>query len=186
MDCRYLQQKGSETALVQRWVWEMEGFSYSVEYRRGKENIADFLSRQEDVAEALPEGMESESAGAIVTRSASTIGALDKGIHRSKEVPVTECRPMKIPRLRGPHGKLVGMEPSQNETMRSVESGGSGEDPVWTHAFHEARPENDQADSQDPRGDGGAVMLDPHGGRDQPGHGRNRGLDDDEHSKRRL
>ena len=45
---QYLQQKGCESALVQRWIWEMEGFRFSVKYRKGTRNIADFLSRQSD------------------------------------------------------------------------------------------------------------------------------------------
>ena len=57
---QYLQQKGSESALVQRWVYEMEGFKYTVRYRKGEENIADFLSRQGDVLTAT---------GAVHTRS---------------------------------------------------------------------------------------------------------------------
>ena len=51
---QYLQQKGSRSALVERWICEMEGFDYSVMYRRGAENIADYLSRQNDVVTATP------------------------------------------------------------------------------------------------------------------------------------
>ena len=50
---QYLQQKGTRSALVERWICEMEGFSYSVRYRRGAENITDYLSRQYDVVAAL-------------------------------------------------------------------------------------------------------------------------------------
>jgi len=47
---QYLQQKGNQTHLVERWICEVEGLDYSVAYRRGVENIADYLSGQNDVA----------------------------------------------------------------------------------------------------------------------------------------
>jgi len=50
---QYLQQKKETSALVQRWICEMEGFNYNVLYRRGPDNIADYLSRQNDVALAV-------------------------------------------------------------------------------------------------------------------------------------
>ena len=40
--------KESQSALIQRWVCEMEGFQCTVRYRKGAENIADYLSRQGD------------------------------------------------------------------------------------------------------------------------------------------
>jgi len=43
---QYLQQKGTRSALMIRWLWEMEGFNYTVVYRTGNKNIADYLSRQ--------------------------------------------------------------------------------------------------------------------------------------------
>ena len=46
---QFLQKKETNTALVERWICEMENFQYTVQYRRGKDNIADFLSRQNDV-----------------------------------------------------------------------------------------------------------------------------------------
>ena len=62
---QYLQQKGNESALVQRWICEMEGFRYKVEYRKGRENIADFLSRRNDLVSA------------VVTRSAGGLTSVD-------------------------------------------------------------------------------------------------------------
>jgi len=50
---QFLQAKSTESTLVQRWICEMEGFRYSVRYRRGTLNIADFLSRQNDVPETV-------------------------------------------------------------------------------------------------------------------------------------
>ena len=46
---QFLQEKGGDSALVQRWISEMEGFEYSIMYRQGPENVADYLSRQNDV-----------------------------------------------------------------------------------------------------------------------------------------
>jgi len=45
---QYLHSKQDQSALVQRWLCEMEGFCYDVIFRKGKGNIADFLSRQAD------------------------------------------------------------------------------------------------------------------------------------------
>ena len=40
--------KKNESSLTKRRISEMEGFQYKVEFRNGKNNIADFLSRQND------------------------------------------------------------------------------------------------------------------------------------------
>ena len=75
---QYLQQKGNESALVQRWIYEMDGYNYKVTYRKGSMNIADFLSRQGDVA------------APVTTRNRATrpdYSALNKGIRR--QIPNT-------------------------------------------------------------------------------------------------
>ena len=61
---QYLQQKSSDSALVQRWIMEMEGLRCTVRYHKGKENIADFLSRQDD--------RQTHTAAAVTTRSATS------------------------------------------------------------------------------------------------------------------
>jgi len=74
---QFLQSKAKETALVQRWITEMEGFQYTVQYREGHKNIADFLSRQNDVPrekseeikERDTEFIKPEVLAAILTRS---------------------------------------------------------------------------------------------------------------------
>ena len=76
---QYLSQKGGQSALVQRWIMEMEGFRYEVRYRRGKYNIADFLSRQNDVV--APVTTRSQTA---TTRT--DYAALNKGIKRQIEI----------------------------------------------------------------------------------------------------
>ena len=75
---QYLQQKNNESALVQRWLCEMEGFTFKVKYRKGGENIADFLSRQGDVAVPV-QTRSSRGAPRIDYR------ALNKGVARSKD-----------------------------------------------------------------------------------------------------
>ena len=61
---QYLQQKSSDSALVQRWIMEMDGLRCTVRYHKGKENIADFLSRQDD--------RQTHTAAAVTTRSATS------------------------------------------------------------------------------------------------------------------
>jgi len=47
----------------------MEGFQYPVKYRRGKENIADFLCRQGDlVASVTTRGTKKKEAGQRILR----------------------------------------------------------------------------------------------------------------------
>jgi len=74
---QYLQQKGSRSALVERWLCEMEGFSYSVMYRRGSMNIADFLSRQNDIVAVTK--LRSKDKDERVDYQ-----ALSKGVKRTK------------------------------------------------------------------------------------------------------
>lgn len=102
---QYLSQKSSQTALVQRWILEMEGFRYEVRYRRGRDNIADFLSRQNDVV--APVTTRSQSA---MTRT--DYAALNKGIRRQKAItrPAQETasqpkakRPRKETQVEAPH-----------------------------------------------------------------------------------
>ena len=61
---QYLHQKSSDSALVQRWIMEMDGLRCTVRYHKGKENIADFLSRQDD--------RQAHMAAAVTTRSATS------------------------------------------------------------------------------------------------------------------
>jgi len=64
---QYLQDKSTESTLVQRWICEMEGFRYTVRYRKGMLNIADFLSRQNDV----PQDSVPLTVAPVETRSKS-------------------------------------------------------------------------------------------------------------------
>ena len=51
---QYLDQgKGSESSLIERWICEIGGFEFNVQYRKGRMNIADYLSRQHDVIAAM-------------------------------------------------------------------------------------------------------------------------------------
>jgi len=74
---QFLQEKAEGSLLEQRWLCPVESFSYTVQYRRGEMNIADFLSRQNDVCLA------------VTTRSAQQSSRLDyralnQGEKRSK------------------------------------------------------------------------------------------------------
>ena len=61
---QFLQQKNNDSALVQRWIMEMEGLRCTVRCHKGKENTADFLSRQDD--------RQTHTAAAVTTRSATS------------------------------------------------------------------------------------------------------------------
>lgn len=82
---QYLQQKGNESALVQRWLCEMEGFHYRVMYRKGMENIADFLSRQGDVVSMV----STRSAGEDVELD---MEAVDRLLSRKRRSPSVEAQ----------------------------------------------------------------------------------------------
>lgn len=72
---QFLQKKETKSALVERWICEMENFQYTVKYRRGRYNIADFLSRQNDVPlsvsmiEVKNQFIDPEALIMILTRS---------------------------------------------------------------------------------------------------------------------
>ena len=76
---KYLEDKGTESALVERWICEMGGFNYSIEYRKGKMNIADYLSRLHDVIAITT----TRSAG---KDTRTDFLALSKGQRRTKKV----------------------------------------------------------------------------------------------------
>ena len=97
---QYLQGKQSQSALVQRWLWEMEGFNYTVKFRKGEENIADYLSRQSD----------GETCAAVSTRSKGQstrvdYNALNKGINQRKSTSTTKQEP--------PRRKLAIVRPKE-------------------------------------------------------------------------
>ena len=88
---QYLQQKNNRSALVQRWICEMEGFQYTVRYRKGTENISDYLSRQYDTI-----------AAAVQTRGKTMktridYEALSKGERKRKRV--SDPKPKKRKRV---------------------------------------------------------------------------------------
>jgi len=86
---QYLQQKSSQLALVERWLCELEEFSYSVEYHKGEENIVDFLSRQDDYAAAV-----STRSSRVVTDEEVKQALRGRRRHRERE---EEEKPSKQP-----------------------------------------------------------------------------------------
>jgi len=75
---QYIQSKENQSALVYRWLCEMEGFKYTVKYGKGINNIADYLSRN------------SAEIAAVTTRSRGSTKRVDyqqlsKGIRKEKD-----------------------------------------------------------------------------------------------------
>jgi len=122
---QYLQQKGSQSSLVQRWLCEMEGFQYSVRYRKGEENIADYLSRQGD------------RAAVVTTRSLRKLPkvdyrALSKGVVRLKDLEDDNSASDGKKTSSAPHGiqrpkerrQKTGVPSNEREEKPEVRSNG--------------------------------------------------------------
>ena len=84
--------------MIERWIYELEGFEYSMEYRRGDDNIADYMSRQNDFI------------ASITTRHARNktrpdCCAWNRGIRREKaNIPMTAKGSLGT----GREGKRIG------------------------------------------------------------------------------
>ena len=122
---QYLQQKNNESALVQRWLCEIEGFNLVVKYHKGTENIADFLSRQRDIQKTTVEreSMKTGVAAPVSTRSMERSERIDfsalskNGIRKMKAIPEEE-RKSRRPAKRARNGH--GHEPAKQKRRMSL------------------------------------------------------------------
>lgn len=119
---QYLDQGNTQSALVQRWLLEMEGFRYTVRYHKGAENIADFLSRQQDFAIAAA------NTRARRNNPRRDYAALNKGIWKQKDDDKTpndssknqQRRKIRIVRQGNQRKQLTIIRPGESAQSKEV------------------------------------------------------------------